>query len=133
MQKIAGLTFITVRIYLTILGIQRASKWTSWEKVLNSGEIPWLGLGNQQPPLWGNQPQLHLRLLAAPSPEDLSLHNRLLGPGQTSRQHCSRTRFNRIRSGESLWRLNREEEKHGKSFVLVHPSSTHLNNGTDAP
>lgn len=132
-QTIAGLTFLTVTIYLTILGIQWVSKWTSWERVLDSGEITWLGLGNQQPHLWDNQPQLHLRLSAAANPEDLSLHSRLLGPGQTSRQHCSRTRFNRIRSGESLWRLNREEEKSGKSLVPVHASSTHLDNGTDAP
>ena len=132
-QTIAGLTFLTVKICLTILGIWWVPKWTSWQGVLDSGETPRLGLGSQQPHLWGNQSQLHLCLLAAANPEDLSLHDRLLGPGQTSRQHCSRTRFNRIRSGESLWRLNREEEKSGKSFAPVRAASTHLDDGTDAP
>lgn len=111
------------------IGFLWVSKWTHWKRVLDSGGAPYQVLGIQQAQLWGNQPQLHLCLVAAPGLEE---HPRLLGPGQRSRQHCSRTRYSRIRSGGSLWRLNGEEEKSGKSFVPIHPSSAHLGSSTDA-
>lgn len=101
------------------------SKWISWKGVLESGEIPWLGLSKQQPHLCGNWPQL---LQHTTEQNENHYKNGYMGlgrragrPGPTGEDL------------ESLWRLNREEGESGKSLLPVYASSACLDNGPDTP